>query len=165
MPSEDHRNFQSAIWVGDSSYPTKYAIYSSPVAPLAHVKYGYEDDEIPYNLAYKTPLCGPCETNAFSQGGYYTKGGTICQLYGTGLLSTNLPIRRIDSSCISGALTHFSGIIYTFLIKSTNISNQFMIAAQALTPILSSTPTPAILAPRASPRAKPLAKRQSLHTL
>jgi hypothetical protein len=25
--------------------------------------------DIPYLLAYKTPLCGPCETNALSQGG------------------------------------------------------------------------------------------------
>ena len=40
-----------------------------------------------------------------------------------------------------------------------------MIAAQASTPILSSTPNPAILAPRAGPRAKPLAQRQSLHAL
>jgi hypothetical protein len=29
---------------------------------------------IPYLLAYKTPLCGPCETNALSRGGYYRKG-------------------------------------------------------------------------------------------
>jgi hypothetical protein len=29
---------------------------------------------LPYNLAYKTPLCGRCETNALSQGGYYRKG-------------------------------------------------------------------------------------------
>ena len=29
---------------------------------------------IPYLLAYKTPLCGPCETNALSQGGSYSKG-------------------------------------------------------------------------------------------
>jgi hypothetical protein len=31
-------------------------------------------DDIPYKLAYSTPLCGPCGTNALSQGGYYSKG-------------------------------------------------------------------------------------------
>jgi hypothetical protein len=29
---------------------------------------------LPYNLAYKPPLCGPCETNALSWGGAYSKG-------------------------------------------------------------------------------------------
>jgi hypothetical protein len=46
---------------------------------------------VPYYLAYKDPLCGPCETNALSQGGYYTKGGTMSD-FGTMLsnhLSTN----------------------------------------------------------------------------
>jgi hypothetical protein len=51
------------------------------------------------------------------------------------------------------------------LIKSTNISNPFMIAAQASTPILPSTLNPAILAPRHGPKPKPLAERQSLHAL
>jgi hypothetical protein len=31
---------------------------------------GSKLQRIPYLLAYKTPLCGPCETNALSQGGY-----------------------------------------------------------------------------------------------
>jgi hypothetical protein len=47
---------------------------------------------IPYKLAYKPPPCGPCETNALSQGGAYSKGGLISQIYGTVLsnhLSTN----------------------------------------------------------------------------
>ena len=122
-----------------------------------------------YKLAYKSPLCGPCETNALSQGGTYRKGGLICQLYGTCLVSTNPPIRRVNSSYISGASTHFSGIITynisTFLIKSTNMSNPFMIAAQASIPILPSTLNPAILAPRPGPKPKPLAERQSLHAL
>jgi hypothetical protein len=30
--------------------------------------------ELPYLLAYKTPLCGPCETNALSQGGLIAEG-------------------------------------------------------------------------------------------
>jgi hypothetical protein len=29
---------------------------------------------IPYKLAYKSPLCGPCETNALSQEGPYSIG-------------------------------------------------------------------------------------------
>jgi hypothetical protein len=29
---------------------------------------------VPYKLAYKSPLCGPCETNALSQEGTYSKG-------------------------------------------------------------------------------------------
>ena len=124
---------------------------------------------IPYNLAYKTPLCGPCETNALSQGGSYSKGGLICQIYGTCLVITNPPIRRVDSSYISGASTHFSGIlptIYpTYLIKSTDMLHPFTIAAQASMPILPSTLNPAILAPRHGPKPKPLAERQSLHAL
>ena len=102
-------------------------------------------------------------------GGYYTKGGTICQLYGTYLVSNNPPIRRVNSSYISGASTHFSGLLYpqlsTFLIKSTNMSNPFTIAAQASKPILPSTLNPAILAPRAGPRPKLVTERQSLHAL
>ena len=39
---------------------------------------GYGNSEfvmaLPYKLAYSTPLCGPCGTNALSQGGYYSKG-------------------------------------------------------------------------------------------
>jgi hypothetical protein len=31
---------------------------------------------LPYLLAYKPPLCGPCETNALSQGGSYSEGGS-----------------------------------------------------------------------------------------
>jgi len=53
---------------------------------------------VPYLLAYKTPLCGPCETNALSQGGSYSKGGLICQIYRTSLVSTDPPIRRVNSS-------------------------------------------------------------------
>ena len=45
------------------------------------------------------------------------------------------------------------------------MSNPFMIAAQASTSILPSTLNPAILALRASPKPKPLAKRQSFHAL
>ncbi|KIM92526.1 hypothetical protein OIDMADRAFT_62504 [Oidiodendron maius Zn] len=45
------------------------------------------------------------------------------------------------------------------------MSNPFMIAAQASTPVLPSTLNPAILAPRAGPRPKPLAEPQSLHAL
>jgi hypothetical protein len=30
--------------------------------------------QIPYKLAYKPPLCGPCETNDLSLGGAYSKG-------------------------------------------------------------------------------------------
>ena len=55
--------------------------------------------------------------------------------------------------------------ISIFLIKSTNISNLFTITAQASKPILPSTLNPAILAPRAGLKPKPLAKHQSLHTL
>ena len=40
-----------------------------------------------------------------------------------------------------------------------------MIAAQASIPVLPSTLNPAILAPRAGPKPKPLAERQSLHAL
>jgi hypothetical protein len=43
------------------------------------------------------------------------------------------------------------------------MSNPFTIAAQALMPILPSTLNPAILAPRAGLKPKPLAERQSLH--
>ena len=46
------------------------------------------------------------------------------------------------------------------MIKSTNISNPFEIAAQASIPILPSTLNPAILAPRHGPKAKPLAERR-----
>jgi transposase-like protein len=45
------------------------------------------------------------------------------------------------------------------------MSNPFMIAAQASTSIPPSTLNPAILAPRAGPKPKPLAERQSLHAL
>ena len=38
---------------------------------------------VPYLLAYKPPLCGPCETNALSQEGAYSKGGLISQISGT----------------------------------------------------------------------------------
>ena len=48
--------------------------------------------------------------------------------------------------------------ISIFLIKSTNISNLFMITTQALKLILSSTLNLAILAPRYSLKPKPLAK-------
>jgi hypothetical protein len=41
--------------------------------------------------------------------GYYMP---VHRLYGTYLVSTNLPIRRVDSSYIFGALTHFSGLLY-----------------------------------------------------
>jgi transposase-like protein len=83
------------------------------------------------------------------------------------------PIRRVNSSYISGASTPtFQVITYniptflpTFLIKSTNMSNPFTIAAQASKPILPSTLNPAILAPRAGPKPKPVAERQSLHAL
>jgi hypothetical protein len=46
------------------------------------------------------------------------------------------------------------------MIKSTNMSNPFEIAAQASIPILPSTLNPAILAPRHGPKAKPLAERR-----
>ena len=39
--------------------------------------------DLPYLLAYKPPLCGPCETNALSQEGAYSKGGLISQISGT----------------------------------------------------------------------------------
>jgi transposase-like protein len=45
------------------------------------------------------------------------------------------------------------------------MSNLFMIPAQASTPVPSSTLNPAILAPRAGPKPKPLAERQSLYAL
>jgi hypothetical protein len=32
------------------------------------------DCVIPYNLAYKTPLCGPCESLISSRGGLMSKG-------------------------------------------------------------------------------------------
>jgi hypothetical protein len=124
---------------------------------------------LPYKLAYKTPLCGPCETNALSQGGSYSKGGLICQISGTVLSNHYPPIRRVNSSYISGAsrplFRYYTHNISTFLIKSTNMSNPFTIAAQASMPILPSTLNPAILAPRAGPKPKPLAERQSLHAL
>ena len=40
-------------------------------------------DWLPYKLAYSTPPCGPCETNALSQEGAYSKGGLISQISGT----------------------------------------------------------------------------------
>jgi hypothetical protein len=45
---------------------------------LDNLRYSFERDgftnhSLPYLLAYKTPLCGPCETNALSQGGSYSK--------------------------------------------------------------------------------------------
>ena len=45
------------------------------------------------------------------------------------------------------------------------MSNLFEIAAQALKPIPPSSLNSAILAPRAGPKPKPLAARQSLHAL
>ena len=45
------------------------------------------------------------------------------------------------------------------------MSNPFMIAAQTSAPGPPSTLNPGILAPRAGPKPKPLAARQSLHTL
>jgi hypothetical protein len=51
------------------------------------------------------------------------------------------------------------------LIKSTNISNIFIITTQALKPILPSTLNPTILAPRHSLKPEPLAERQSLYAL
>ena len=45
------------------------------------------------------------------------------------------------------------------------MSNPFIIAAQATTPILPSTLNPAVPAPRPGPKPKPLAERQSLHAL
>jgi hypothetical protein len=89
--------------------------------------------------------------------------------YGACLISINPPIRRVDSSYISGTSTlTFQVITYNiptflpiFLIKSTNMSNPFMIAAQALV----STPSSTSLAFRPGPKAKPLAARQSLHAL
>ena len=45
------------------------------------------------------------------------------------------------------------------------MSNPFTIATQASKPILPSTLNPAILAPRHGPKPKPLAERQSLHSL
>ena len=44
------------------------------------------------------------------------------------------------------------------------MSNPFMITAQASMPIPPSTLNPAILAPRPSPKPKPLAKRRSFHS-
>jgi transposase-like protein len=85
---------------------------------------------------------------------------------GQRLVITYPPIRRVHSSCISGASTYFSGIptnISTFLIKSTNMSNPFMIAAQASTPVPPSALNPAILAPRPGPKPKPLAERRLYH--
>ena len=52
-----------------------------------------------------------------------------------------------------------------YLIKSTDMSNPFTIAAQASTPILPSTLNPAILALRHGPKPKPLAEYQSLYAL
>jgi hypothetical protein len=34
---------------------------------------------LPYNLAYKPPQCGPCETNASLVGGAYSKGIYYCR--------------------------------------------------------------------------------------
>jgi hypothetical protein len=62
---------------------------------------------VPYKLAYKTPLCGPCETNALSQGESYSKGGLICQISGTILSNHYPPIRRVNSSYISSASPAF----------------------------------------------------------
>jgi hypothetical protein len=45
------------------------------------------------------------------------------------------------------------------------MSNPFTIAAQASVSELSTVSSPSILAPRHSPKPKPLAKRQSLHAL
>jgi hypothetical protein len=45
------------------------------------------------------------------------------------------------------------------------MSNPFIFTAQASTPVPSSTLNPAILAPRAGPKPKPLAERQSLYAL
>jgi hypothetical protein len=40
--------------------------------------------DVPYLLAYKAPLCGPCETNALSQEGTYSEGGDLyASRYGT----------------------------------------------------------------------------------
>ena len=80
---------------------------------------------LPYLLAYKTPLCGPCETNPSAQGGSYSKGGFICQIYGPSLVSTNPPIRRVDSSYISGASLTFQVLQPTiYLIKGGLICQQ-----------------------------------------
>jgi hypothetical protein len=51
------------------------------------------------------------------------------------------------------------------MIKSTKMSNLFIVAAQALMPVPPSALNPAILAPRPGPKPKPLAKRRSLHAL
>jgi hypothetical protein len=45
------------------------------------------------------------------------------------------------------------------------MSNLFMIPIQASTPLPPSTLNPAILAPRAGLKPKPLAERQSLHAV
>jgi hypothetical protein len=78
-----------------------------------------------------------------------------------------LLIRRVNSSYISGTLTptfqvityNISTFLPIFLIKSTNMLNLFIITTQALKPILPSTLNPAILAPRAGLKPKPIAKR------
>ena len=57
--------------------------------------------ELPYNLVYKSPLCGPCETNDPLYGGTYSKGGLINQILGQWLVITYPPIIRVDSSYIS----------------------------------------------------------------
>jgi hypothetical protein len=50
-------------------------IINGVVAGLAeHPRLAYLSQQIPYKLVYKSPVCGPCETNALSQEGTYSKG-------------------------------------------------------------------------------------------
>jgi hypothetical protein len=56
---------------------------------------------LPYKLVYKSPLCSPCETNDPS------KGGLINQIPGQCLVIPYPPIKRVNSSCISGASPTF----------------------------------------------------------
>ena len=51
------------------------------------------------------------------------------------------------------------------MIKSTNISNLFMIVAQSLVSISSAVSNLSILAPRYSLKPKPLAEYRSLYTI
>ena len=66
---------------------------------------------LPYNLVYKSSLCGPWETNEPLQGGTYSKGGVINHILGQCLVITYLPIVRVDSSYISGASPSFIRLI------------------------------------------------------
>src|SRR6202021_1750256 len=52
---------------------------------------------LPYKLAYSTPPCGPCETNALSWGGGgITQRGAFCQSFGEELLEPFHTTKEVD---------------------------------------------------------------------